>query len=103
MSTSKDVFSLIGFNDLFDLCRDTDELGIFFFFFFFLLKSVLLGDRSGVCKICGKGNINLTKQDLKKIFKFENFRHFSSQLSSAYRVRNWIFKYFWLVRNVRLG
>ena len=68
MSTSKDVvlFSLIGFNDLFDLCRDTDELR------FFLLKSGLLGDRSGVCEICGKGSINLTKQDLKNPYLGKN-------------------------------
>ena len=52
-----DVFSnnSVGINDLFDLCRDTDELRII------LLQSGLLGDRSGVCEICGKGNVNLTK------------------------------------------
>ena len=30
---------------------------------FILLKSGLLGDRSGVCEICGKGNVNLTKKE----------------------------------------
>ena len=60
MSTSVDVFSnnsVVGINDLFDLCRDSDELRIF------LLKSGLLSDRSGVCDICGKGNVNLTKKE----------------------------------------
>ena len=60
MSISVDLFSknsVIGINDLFDLCRNTEELRIF------LLKSGLLGDRSGVCEICGKGNVNLTKKE----------------------------------------
>ena len=64
MSTSIDVFAnniVGGINDLFDLCRDTGKL--IFFFFFFLLKSGLLGDRSGLCEICGKGNVNLTTKE----------------------------------------
>ena len=62
MTTSVDLFSkncVVGIKDLFDLCRDkvTDELRIL------LLQSGLLGDRSGVCEICGKGNVNLTKKE----------------------------------------
>ena len=63
MSSSIDLFSknsVVGINDLFDLCRDTEKLRIF------LIKigiARMLSDRSGVCEICGKGNVNLTKKE----------------------------------------
>ena len=43
--------------DLVELCKNSNELIIF------LLKSGLLGDRSGLCEICKKGNVNLTKKE----------------------------------------
>ena len=44
-------------HDLINLCSDSEELCIF------LLKSGLLGDRSGLCEICNKGHVYLTKKE----------------------------------------
>lgn len=60
MSTCVSAFSEnnpVGYSDLLILCSNTEELRIF------LLKSGLLGDRSGLCEICKKGYVYLTKKE----------------------------------------
>ena len=96
MSSGIDV---VGINDLLDLCRDTDELRMFF-----LLKSGLLGDRSGVSEVCGKGNINLTKNEGTYYWKCGSCCHsIFRTTTTSNKVRNSDFSVFLMVRNVRLG
>ena len=60
MSTSIRAFSEnnpVALSDLLALCSDFEELRIFY------LKSGLLGDRSGLCNTCKKGNVYLTKKE----------------------------------------
>ena len=86
MSSGIDI--VVGINDLFDLCRDTDELRFFFFFF----KSGLLGDRSGGCQICGKGNINLTKNEGTYYWECGSHCHSIFRMTTtSNKVKNWIF------------
>ena len=88
MSSGIDV--VVGINDLFDLCRDIDELRIFF-----LLKSGLLGDRSGVCEICGKDNINLTKKEGTYYWKCDSRCHSIFRMTTtSNKVRNLIIQCF---------
>ena len=49
----------VALSDVLSLFSDSEELrtGIF------LLKSRLIGDRSGLCEICKRGHVYLTKKD----------------------------------------
>ena len=98
MSSGIDI--VVGINNLFDLCRDTDELGFCLF-----LKSGLLGDRSGngVREICGKGNISLTKKEGTYYWKCGSRCHSIFRMTTtSNKVKNWMFSVFLMVRKVRL-